>query len=532
MHLRLLLEKHNRLEPTAPRKERIVLLASHEQPGANPSGYGQALAALNSGLAEIQQNHFLVAPYKHLRSEWGRPRYNTPLPVKLHDGTNIPLVVEVIGEGADSYLRVRHEINDEYFSFDSYNRGAGTNLFEANISGNYGGGNLTKAAEAFNLAIVEIARLLKAAIPDSTVLVHGHDHLTALAVILSQQAGFLTAFTVHNPAYTTLASIQSLAMLGLADLVALHSWGKDKADLLALALAHADVVSTVSETYAGVLANRGFAYGPTNVKYGEVLCERRGPQVIGIPNSLSRSIIAALSGEDFKPRIRTSLDQPVRILVPHRLAEQKGHHSFYDGQFGLNALKVLEAIGIKIELTFLADNIGDTTHPIAKALRDFRTAASRIRDDLVTTAEYGEELFIRELAESDLVAQPSLFEPHGLAAVAAQAATVIPVVTPIDGLYDTIGIKQWKATPFPVIGREIVGAPYGLFFQRSTPPHHKLTSEAFWVGLIEATRFVREKAAEIIPSRYVMRERALGYTPEKMAQQYVTQVYKPLFNRA
>ena len=185
----------------------------------------------------------------------------------------------------------------------------------------YAGGKLTEAALVYNYALAKAATLIgqENDTPSKQVIVHGHDHLTALATYLAHQAGIPTVFTIHNPAYTSLMPAETAAAFDL------NPGERKQVDLLGLALTYADILTTVSPEYAKEMDTRDFRYGPTEQKYGRIIEGRRSsPRIIGILNALLPSYLKNITRQTRTP------GSPITILASNRLDQAKGYDFLLD----------------------------------------------------------------------------------------------------------------------------------------------------------------------------------------------------------
>ena len=482
------------------RRAPLVLLFSHEAFTRNRlSGYGQAIHALGAGLTAKGIDCHVLTP--HIRDYYAYQRPETPGYVfTLEIKGRKPFLCSFFHQVRDgvSYLEIDHADKDGYFGFSTYKEGDKNNIMSStDLPEQYAGGTLTDAALVYNYALAKAAALIGGEnTPFKQVIAHGHDHLTALAIYLAHRAGIPTAFTVHNPAYTSLLPAETARALDI------NPGDRPQLDLLGLALAYADILTTVSPRYAQEMESRYFDYGPTDLKYGSIICGRnRRSRLVGILNALVPSYL-----KDIARKTREQ-GSPVSVLAANRLDHAKGYDRLLES-FPL-AVELAAAAGVKLNFEIIAS--GDPL--IKKAIEETRKKAP---EGSLCLSGYHEEGFRCALRSADLAIQPSRFEPCGLFAMTAQAQGVLPIVAQTGGLMDIVGKSIASSKDYALIMNE-----YGFSFGA--------LPWAFWKAVIKTAKLVQDNDPRIAGTRERMMLRAQQeYAPTRMAQDYLDQVYSQL----
>lgn len=287
-------------------------------------------------------------------------------------------------------------------------------------------------------------------------VLHGHDWHAALAVALVATSGrhlnrsTRTVLTIHNLAYQGVFSKELVDVSGLGwehfhmDCAEFH----DHLGLLKAGIALADVVSTVSPTYAREIQTPEFGH-----KLDGFL--RRFP-VRGILNGIDTTewdpsgdehVAGSWTADDpsGKDAARKALlelcDWPDTPGVPtlaivSRMTAQKG--------LDLVARLVPELHGLGARLAVLG-----TGEP---GLEDaFREAARIYGDNVRTAIEFDVPLSHKMIAGADILLVPSRFEPCGLTQMYAMRMGTVPVVHQTGGLADTVTPDRGFAFAHPTV---------------------------------------------------------------------------------
>jgi starch synthase len=269
-------------------------------------------------------------------------------------------------------------------------------------------------------------------------IVHGHDWeagpaLLALALAHPRSAAGRPALvlTCHNLAYHGWTPRADAWQLDLPASVG-DAWG---VDVLREAVARADIVSTVSPTFARESLSPALGLG-----MDEAL-RARGDRYVGITNGIDTalwdpatdpSLVAPYAADDLAGKARCRADLCARLgLDPDgpllgvvgRLDPQKG----FDLITG--AAPRLLAAGVRLVVL----GAGDAT-----LVAEVATRAAEHPERIVVLDRFDREQARRIYAGADLFLMPSRFEPCGQGQMIAMRYGTPPVVRATGGLADTV----------------------------------------------------------------------------------------------
>ena len=271
-------------------------------------------------------------------------------------------------------------------------------------------------------------------------VVHAHDWHAALLVPLAARARQLrkaaTVFTIHNLAYQGRTNADVLKLVGLPR-ARLPIEDRGEANLMARAIATADIVSTVSERYAEEILTPEFG------ERLEGLLRKRRADLWGITNGIDTKLFdpahdanipAQYDADDQsgKPIDKAALQKETGLDVDSatpvfgvigRLVEQKG-------------VDLLTAIAPWLfqhggQLAVLGT--GDPAYE-----QKWRELAAKNKGRLALTLGFDAALAQRIYAGADLFLMPSRFEPCGLGQLISLRYGTIPVVRAVGGLATTV----------------------------------------------------------------------------------------------
>ena len=272
-------------------------------------------------------------------------------------------------------------------------------------------------------------------------VVHAHDWQGGLATALARLDGMpaATVLTVHNLAYRGLFPKTTVPELGLPwsvfDLHHAEFW--DQLSLLKAGMAYADVVTTVSPTYAREILTPERGEGLDGFLRLDVA------RVAGIVNGIdltawdpsadpalpARYSASSLAG---KATCRAALARELGLAVDDhtplavaiaRLTPQKGLDLVAE------LAPQLAELGVKLAVLGTGE----------RALEDrLRGLAGAHPDHLAVRIGFDVGLSRRMYAGADLFLMPSRFEPCGLGQLYAMRYGAVPVVAAVGGLRDTV----------------------------------------------------------------------------------------------
>lgn len=249
-----------------------------------------------------------------------------------------------------------------------------------------------------------------------------------------------TLMTIHNLGYQGLFDATKFALTGLPpewfSLEGVEFYGK--VNFLKAGLIGADIISTVSDTYAREILTQEFGFGLEGV------LGKRAPDLYGIRNGIDtkewdpeydRHIPAQYNASDLtgKNTCRKELvrecslgtgeeDFPV-VAMTGRLTAQKGI------DLVLAAAGEILLMGVKIVILGKGDGLFQ---------RRIEALTEAHKGKVYAKVGYDEPLAHRIYAGSDILLMPSLYEPCGLSQLIAMRYGTIPVARKTGGLGDTI----------------------------------------------------------------------------------------------
>lgn len=296
----------------------------------------------------------------------------------------------------------------------------------------------------FSLAVLELARALNWA-PD---ILHANDWHTALSVyqlsLLRPDDPFFartrSILTVHNLPFMGGGTEDALASFGIAPLrdSRLPPWGTFQP--LPLGLASADIITTVSPTYAREILTPEFGSGLQG------FLQKRASDIIGILNGLDEDLwnpatdshLAANFNKDALDEraankqalvrefsLQTDENLPLLALVS-RMDYQKGIDLALDG--------LRQAAGAPWQMILLGS--GDPA--LESAAKQFEAEFPRRARVVI---RYDAKLSRRMYGGADMLLMPSRYEPCGLAQMIGMRYGCLPVARATGGLRDTVKDK-------------------------------------------------------------------------------------------
>lgn len=294
----------------------------------------------------------------------------------------------------------------------------------------------------FSRAVLEFCRALRIK-PD---VIHCNDWQTALVPLylktLYKESATLaqtaSLFSIHNLGYQGVFDASTFLLTGLGPRYfspeGLEYYGK--LNLMKAGLLYADMISTVSETYAQEIQQAEYGFGLDGVM------RKRARDLYGILNGLDyeewnpagdRFTAYQFDEEDLKGKMRCRKQVcteaafgrealPIAAVVG-RLSSQKGIDLI------LESLEALAAMGVNLIVLGKGD---------AEYERLLAKAADVLKGRLYVHLGFDESLAHRVYAGSDFFLMPSRYEPCGLGQLIAMRYGTIPIARRTGGPADTI----------------------------------------------------------------------------------------------
>ncbi len=294
----------------------------------------------------------------------------------------------------------------------------------------------------FSKAVLDIIPLLDFS-PD---IIHSNDWHTALVPIYYKLGyvdkplyrGIKNVFTIHNIEYQGIFGREILGdVFGLADYVFPKMSWMGSVNLVAGAIRCADIVSTVSETYAKEILRPEYACGL------DPLLNDYSSKVMGIVNGIDVEVYNPESGADLfapysaedlsgkwknKAELQKLLQLPEKKDVPlitmvSRLAAHKGLDILKEAMYDL--------VSDDIQLVVLGTG--------APEYEGFFLDMERAHPDKIRAVIAFDKSLSRKLfAAGDIYMMPSKSEPCGLGQMMAMRYGTLPIVRSVGGLNDTV----------------------------------------------------------------------------------------------
>lgn len=424
---------------TDPSRLRVLLVSAEVASLARTGGLGDVVEALGLALAELGMDVVVVTPrYGTTKVPDGAAYWPAPLDVHhgfgAHDWVRCGVLeAPARATGAGGSYRVCLLVHDGLYGDRQGIYGDAHGAF----------GDNERRFALLSRGALDVAREAFGGPPD---VVHAHDWHAALAV---SHARTLAAherrpapglvFTIHNLGYQGQASPALARSLGVPDDDLTHErFLHDGAlNLMKGAIVRADLVTTVSPTYAWEIRQPAFGFGldaHLRAHAGKLVGIANGIDVASFDPATDAALPARYDAESFvegraanKAALARELglahdDGPIFATVS-RLVHQKGIDLL------LGALPQLVGSGARVVL------VGTGEPALEQGLEH---AARRFPGRVASRVAFDGALARRVYAGADFFVVPSRFEPCGLTQLYAMRYGSIPVVSDTGGLHDTV----------------------------------------------------------------------------------------------
>ena len=403
---------------------RIAMIASEAAPFIKTGGLGDVLQALPAELARIKGNEItLFLPY------YKKVKYNPKLDTELVTSFTVNLTwrQQYVGlyrlKKTQKHLQVYFLDNEFYFCRDG-------------IYGFYDDGE--RFAFFAKAVLASMCR-----IGMRPEILHCHDWQSALVPIYLE-AEFRdrlpearTVFTIHNVEYQGKAGPEFFnEVLGLDDIWRGVCSYDGCINFMKAAVVKANLVTTVSETYATELRYPYFAHGLSGI------LASRGDQLKGITNGIDvtvynpatdKALAKNYTSESFADKLACKRalqkelgleerDAPILSMVT-RLASHKG----------IDILCYILRRLLERDLQLVIVGTGE-----AKYEHALQSVASEYPNKFSMNLKFDSALASRVYSGSDMYLMPSKSEPCGLSQLIAMHYGTVPIVNATGGLKDTV----------------------------------------------------------------------------------------------
>lgn len=312
-------------------------------------------------------------------------------------------------------------------------------------------------AVRFGIFCYAIAALLK---QGSYAIAHLNDWQSALVALLlksDETIATKTIYTIHNLAYQGHFDKSVLKQLGIDDkyftMDGIEFYGR--VNFMKAGIAYADLITTVSPTYAKEVLTAEFGCGL------EGFLDLHRNKFTGIVNGIDT--------EDFSPSEDSALIAPYTDLTGKAVNKKS-----YLKQTGLKGVKKplfvfigrftwQKGLDLFVEALPMAASLGCNIAILGEGEAKYRDALKAVADEypnIHLAFGYNESLSHRMYAAADFLLMPSLFEPCGLNQMIAMHYGGLAVVHHVGGLSDTV---EQEENFDPLTNRG-----YGIVFSRAT----------------------------------------------------------------
>ena len=283
-------------------------------------------------------------------------------------------------------------------------------------------------------------------IPD---VIHCHDWQAALVPVYLRTlfentalAGSKTIMTVHNLRFQGIYDIDTIKYWsGLPDYV----FNKDAlkvnyndANMLKGGLTYADMITTVSETYAGEIQTEFYGEGlDAHLRY-------HSGKLRGIVNGIDCDIWNPATDERIYENYSVK-DAVEKKKANKRALQEELGLNVDDNKFVIGLIsRLTNQKGLDLVNTIVNDMIDGNTQLVVLGTGDpyyedsFRYYEDAYKGEVCSNIMYDEDRAHRIYAGADALLVPSLFEPCGLTQLIAMRYGTVPIVRETGGLKDTV----------------------------------------------------------------------------------------------
>ena len=277
-------------------------------------------------------------------------------------------------------------------------------------------------------------------------VLHAHDWQAALAVVYLKTlyrtdpawAKTRALFTIHNIGYQGIFPVTAYETIGLpwseytTDRLEYHG----QVNLLKGGLVYADLLNTVSQTYAREIQTDEYGHGLEGV------LQVRKERLFGVLNGIDsptwdpttdRHLTAHYSADDLSGKKTCKLALQKEIKLPAREVPLIGLISRLAFQKGIDLIVDILPKLLEFDVQMVALGSGEPQYH--SYLTDLR---ERYPNKLAVSIGFNDGLAHRIEAGADLILVPSRYEPCGLTELYSLRYGTVPIVRKTGGLADTV----------------------------------------------------------------------------------------------
>ena len=318
----------------------------------------------------------------------------------------------------------------------------------------YDGDKIISHFAFFALAVVAFIRQAKYILGNNLDVIHCQDWHTSLVPLLLGENNKLTAqtptiqarsnktiLTIHNMLYQGVTGAAIIEDLGLPRSI-FHIFGEkdhEYINILREALEYADVISTVSPTYAREITTPEFGQG-----LNEILSKRRR-NLVGILNGIDEDYWDPAHDKFLPVNFAKSSVVKGKKEAKEKLQVELGLPKVNLTLFCFVGRLEVRQKGIDILLKTLLKLLPDQNFQFVllgnggpEIYKEFEKLAGHFPKNFIFRHEFNEELAHLIYGGADVLVVPSKFEPCGLTQMIAMRYGTLPLVRKTGGLDDSV----------------------------------------------------------------------------------------------
>ncbi len=402
---------------------KILFAASEADPFIRTGGLGDVIGALPIALAKEKQEVRVILPlYESIPAKYRQ--------TMLFVGSTIVSLGwrrQYAGVFTQSINGVQYYFIDNEYYFK-----------RKGIYGHYDDG---ERFAFFSKAILEVLPLIDF-FPDT---IHCNDWQTALLPVMldsyfredERYTDIKTVFTIHNIEFQGKMDRSCITgVFGIPESYRKAVEYDNKANMLKAGVEQANMVTTVSETYAKEIMDPYFAYGL------EDILQKRSYKLTGIVNGIDTQLYNPLKDDSLfqrysdkslprKHKNKVGLQELVFLPVVNkpligmvtRLTNQKGMDIIME--------VIEELLQMDIQMVILGTGDWKYENALTELSRRFSTK-------LAVVINFSRDIASKIYGGADMFLMPSRFEPCGLSQLIAMRYGNVPIVRETGGLKDTV----------------------------------------------------------------------------------------------